>query len=96
MSLNPILHDMNLTPVLLGHGEAHEQCKLLHRDVSTGNILILPTLDPLETGGFMVTWSGILSDWELAKKVDGGDEKARQPHRTVRDRVYLRVCAQCV
>ncbi|KAI1784585.1 hypothetical protein LXA43DRAFT_929927 [Ganoderma leucocontextum] len=67
-----------------GHGEAKELCHILHRDVSTGNILILPTLLARPTGGFIVTWVGVLSDWELAKKVLEEDEqlKARQPHRT--------------
>ncbi|KAI1784581.1 hypothetical protein LXA43DRAFT_901342 [Ganoderma leucocontextum] len=68
-----------------GHGQAYELCGILHRDVSAGNILILPVIGPAaKAGGFLVLWSGVLSDWELAKKLPGKDErpKARQPHRT--------------
>ena len=84
--------------LLTGHGEAYELCGYLHRDVSAGNILILPMIGPTtKSGGFLVLWSGVLSDWELAKKIPEKDEKlkARQPHRTVRVSLYLFYCGLC-
>ncbi|EJF59441.1 hypothetical protein DICSQDRAFT_138570 [Dichomitus squalens LYAD-421 SS1] len=61
------------------HGDAYEKCGILHRDVSAGNILILPTIK----SGWSL-WKGVLSDWELSKRFPRGGEKpkARQPHRT--------------
>ncbi|KAI0759292.1 hypothetical protein BD413DRAFT_488037, partial [Trametes elegans] len=74
---------------VVGHGYAYEDHKLLHRDVSSGNVLILPRLvDAHSTQGGpgmkVVVWNGILADWELAKVVPNGNsnEKARQPERT--------------
>ncbi|KAI0759291.1 hypothetical protein BD413DRAFT_675011 [Trametes elegans] len=75
---------------IVGHGYAYEDHNLLHRDVSSGNVLILPRLeDALESAGLPpgtkeVVWNGILTDWELAKVVpkDESNEKARQPERT--------------
>ncbi|PIL29455.1 hypothetical protein GSI_08397 [Ganoderma sinense ZZ0214-1] len=70
------------------HGDAVEQCNILHRDVSVGNILIFPTvkIKVSKTKGqsISVVWGGLLCDWELAKKCPDGHEKhkARQPHRT--------------
>ncbi|PIL32428.1 hypothetical protein GSI_05130 [Ganoderma sinense ZZ0214-1] len=72
-----------------GHQDAVVKCGILHRDVSSGNILIRPELvctDP-ETGNSenVVLWWGVLSDWELAKAlpIEGKAViKARQPHRT--------------
>ncbi|KAI9507351.1 hypothetical protein F5148DRAFT_981541, partial [Russula earlei] len=51
------------------HAVAYERTKILHRDVSTGNILIC------EDG------SGILIDWDLFKKEDM-DAQPRGPSRT--------------
>ncbi len=70
------------------HRDAATDSSLLHRDVSSGNILILPTVicaDP-ERGQWGVLWVGMLCDWELAKLIPIAPVKslARQPHRTVR------------
>ncbi|TBU58931.1 hypothetical protein BD310DRAFT_926116 [Dichomitus squalens] len=64
---------------IIAHQEAVEDCRILHRDVSAGNILILPTI---KSG--WIYWTGILSDWELSKFLlrDEEELKARQPHRT--------------
>ncbi|KAI0808333.1 hypothetical protein C8Q74DRAFT_1187465, partial [Fomes fomentarius] len=67
------------------HADAYEKCRLLHRDISSGNILILPAL--ARTPGkreLRVVWVGILSDWELSKPVAESldRERARQPERT--------------
>ncbi|TBU38955.1 hypothetical protein BD309DRAFT_873299, partial [Dichomitus squalens] len=56
--------------------------KILHRDISGGNILILPCLHE-EPGGSYIEWSGLLTDWEMSKPLpDGVAGEARQPERT--------------
>ncbi|KAI9057819.1 hypothetical protein FKP32DRAFT_1528741, partial [Trametes sanguinea] len=74
------------------HALAYTKAQLLHRDVSAGNVIILPTLSPSvdKDGNRKVTWSGILTDWELAKTVPAPNpsdstpskETPRQPERT--------------
>ncbi|KAI9057804.1 hypothetical protein FKP32DRAFT_1329420 [Trametes sanguinea] len=74
------------------HALAYTKARLLHRDVSAGNVIILPTLSPSvdKDGNRKVTWSGILTDWELAKTVPAPNpsdstppkETPRQPERT--------------
>ncbi len=53
---------------------------ILHRDVSGGNILILPVCE-----GSEIEWVGILADWEMSKPLDSVvvTLKPRQPERTV-------------
>ncbi|KAF8549298.1 hypothetical protein OG21DRAFT_1500509 [Imleria badia] len=53
---------------LQAHSHAFHVAKILHRDISAGNII-------LTDGG-----KGLLIDWELAKKVDEGG--SRRPDRT--------------
>ncbi|KAI9461540.1 hypothetical protein F5148DRAFT_1286629 [Russula earlei] len=43
---------------MIAHMDAYDKAKILHQDVSTGNILIAPDQ------------SGLLIDWDLSKKVD--------------------------
>ncbi|KAL7277947.1 hypothetical protein ACG7TL_007895 [Trametes sanguinea] len=74
------------------HSLAYTQHQLLHRDVSAGNVIILPSLSSLKDAKEkkVVTWKGVLTDWELAKKVpvrnasdsDKPQEVATQPERT--------------
>ncbi|OSD02238.1 hypothetical protein PYCCODRAFT_1425371 [Trametes coccinea BRFM310] len=72
------------------HAAAYETLRLLHRDISAGNVIILPALstEVNEDGQRTVTWTGILTDWELAKFVPEPDasgkwtETPRQPERT--------------
>ncbi|KAJ8519090.1 hypothetical protein ONZ45_g3926 [Pleurotus djamor] len=54
----------------VGHQQAYKKCKILHRDVSAGNILIL------DNG------HGLLSDWDLAKEIARLGEAARTHERT--------------
>ncbi|KAF8512355.1 hypothetical protein BU17DRAFT_96331 [Hysterangium stoloniferum] len=42
---------------IIAHGDTYDKAKILHRDISSGNILIT------ETGG------GLLIDWDLCKKL---------------------------
>jgi RIO-like serine/threonine protein kinase len=55
---------------LAGHSEATTKAKILHRDISVGNILITPD------------GNGILIDWELSKDLTAKTE-ARLNERTV-------------
>ena len=74
--------------ILVGHADAVNKCGLLHRDISSGNILILPTFETTEEGTELrVAWRGILCDWELSKSIaqSENDEMARQPEQTVRN-----------
>ncbi|KAI0357238.1 hypothetical protein OH77DRAFT_146381 [Trametes cingulata] len=68
------------------HHWAYTRHNLLHRDISAGNVLILPTLGVNPSGKEVVEWRGLLTDWELAKPVsrEGEDdsEAARPPERT--------------
>ncbi|KAL4257725.1 hypothetical protein AB1N83_010936 [Pleurotus pulmonarius] len=52
-----------------GHKQAYEECKLLHRDVSGGNILLVKD-------------GGILNDWDMAVRVDEVERDPRAHERT--------------
>ena len=86
-----ISYDMNANIhswfAFLGHADAVNKCGLLHRDISSGNILILPMFE--EKPGdfeFRVIWKGLLCDWELSKPIaTRKTEEGRQPERMVRD-----------
>ena len=71
----------------LGHADAVNKCGLLHRDISSGNILILPMFE--EKPGDLelcVIWKGLLCDWELSEPIaTRKTEEGRQPERMVRD-----------
>ena len=54
---------------MIAHSHAYENAKVLHWDISVGNIILM------DEGG------GLLIDWELVKLVD--DDKSRRPDRTV-------------
>ncbi|RPD63392.1 hypothetical protein L227DRAFT_521527 [Lentinus tigrinus ALCF2SS1-6] len=64
---------------LVAHSQAYDRCGYIHRDVSAGNILILPTIRR-QGDKRVVYWQGILADWELAKHKD--INYAREPDRT--------------
>ncbi|CDO75948.1 hypothetical protein BN946_scf184810.g2 [Trametes cinnabarina] len=72
------------------HSLAYSEHQLLHRDVRAGNVIIRPKLssDVDEDGMRVVTWDGVLTDWELAKVVPTSDKSEnprqtpRQPERT--------------
>ncbi|KAI0649747.1 hypothetical protein C8Q79DRAFT_1033308 [Trametes meyenii] len=59
---------------LFAHAHAWESAKLLHRDISSGNILICYSSGDVR---------GILADWDLAKGAELlADQKATQPSRS--------------
>ncbi|KAJ2988213.1 hypothetical protein NUW54_g9184 [Trametes sanguinea] len=78
-------HDliMLLLDCIEAHGQAYARKRLLHRDVSAGNVLILPKEEVVD-GVIKLKRVGILADWELAKReVDPRtDDAPRQPDRT--------------
>ena len=71
------------------HQDAYEKAKILHRDVSAGNILIIYTRSPNSSSKSpALVARGILNDWELSKPIYGLDLDKdilgpRQPNRTV-------------
>ncbi|KAI0357286.1 hypothetical protein OH77DRAFT_1451608 [Trametes cingulata] len=67
------------------HWDATTKARILHRDVSGGNLLILPKImhEP-STDQTEVKWTGLLADWELSKPIHDKEElqRPRQPPRT--------------
>ncbi|OSD02208.1 hypothetical protein PYCCODRAFT_410417, partial [Trametes coccinea BRFM310] len=80
----------NTMDCILTHALAYTRLRLLHRDVSAGNVIIRPSLSSTVDahGNRTVVWTGVLTDWELAKEVPASDatekpkQVARQPERT--------------
>jgi serine/threonine protein kinase len=73
---------MNNTDCLsLAHKDAL-RANVLHRDLSPGNIIIVP-----DGKGF----KGLLIDWDLSKTVLALPETPRRARRTVRDKTVSRV-----
>ncbi len=68
--------------------DAFTLCKILHRDVSGGNILIVydekAPNDTHDGGG-----RGLLNDWDMAIHMDDLDKPARQAERTVSTHIFL-------
>ncbi|KAI0631751.1 hypothetical protein C8Q77DRAFT_158005 [Trametes polyzona] len=69
---------------IIAHKDAVDKAKIMHRDISGGNILIYPRVTSLEgSEKKSVAWGGLLADWELSKPIGGvHDDCARQPERT--------------
>lgn len=67
--------------------------RILHRDISTGNLLIIPRviIDQVNKTRTVV-WKGILTDWELGKQLPADEddvEVMRQPSRTVSAYIFF-------
>ncbi|TFK82476.1 hypothetical protein K466DRAFT_500245, partial [Polyporus arcularius HHB13444] len=68
---------------VLAHFRATTDAKLLHCDISTGNLLIYPKImrvretDGTRKGRLRMKYTGLLADWEMAKPID-----QRQPKHT--------------
>ncbi|KAL7277948.1 hypothetical protein ACG7TL_007896 [Trametes sanguinea] len=82
-----------LSNCITTHSLAYSKQRLLHRDISAGNMIIRPTLSSVNVNGTRtVVWHGILTDWELAKKlplpppgsssIEKPKKVPRQPERT--------------
>ena len=72
---------MNLTTPPIAHQEAWTRAKVLHRDVSPGNILIDIQSDVVEDP------RAFLNDWDLCKFRDDLTKGPTQHGRSVRDLV---------
>lgn len=71
-------HSLSNNPA---HRDAYVDAKIIHRDISAGNIILVQD----EEGN----WTGMLNDWELSKRVEGTRyPNGRQPDRTVRHPLY--------
>ncbi|EJF58674.1 hypothetical protein DICSQDRAFT_172686 [Dichomitus squalens LYAD-421 SS1] len=87
MPLSKFKRDRQLVGIIYDCLRAHEsavkRAKLLHRDISAGNILIYPTVVK-SPGKYWLKWSGLLADWELSRAVHEPDtpRRPRQPERT--------------
>ncbi|KAM5541548.1 hypothetical protein V8D89_004738 [Ganoderma adspersum] len=90
MPLRDFQYGRQLLLVVLDCLQAHHQAAtkpdtpLLHRDISGGNIFIYPRVRRNKNGkNPQMIWSGILSDWELAKPINTVEaaSKATQEER---------------
>ncbi|CDO75325.1 hypothetical protein BN946_scf184848.g2 [Trametes cinnabarina] len=94
MKLVEFNHGLQLVQVIfdciLAHQAAVTNANIMHRDISGGNILILPKAtvvanqsDPSKNT-IEMSWTGLLVDWELSKPLIGraGLPRPRQPERT--------------
>ncbi|KAI0764239.1 hypothetical protein BD413DRAFT_615948 [Trametes elegans] len=50
------------------HRDAYNHFHLMHRDISWGNVLIIPVVMDID-GRKIVVWKGALTDWELSKRI---------------------------
>ncbi|KAI0750176.1 hypothetical protein C8Q80DRAFT_1253690 [Daedaleopsis nitida] len=86
LPLKEFSHGRQLVSIIKDCVHAHwkaSEVNILHRDVSGGNILILPTCIKKGSGG-VIMWMGMLADWEMSKPllIIDGPRKPRQPERT--------------
>jgi RIO-like serine/threonine protein kinase len=66
--------------MLIAHTAAYNRTRILHRDISAGNILITKE------------GTGILIDWDLSKKVKVRDDADAQPRRYSRTVSLSEIC----
>ncbi|RDX50614.1 hypothetical protein OH76DRAFT_431003 [Lentinus brumalis] len=52
---------------IVAHETAYENCNLIHRDVSFGNLLAIPRVRGSGEKKYVVCWQGLLLDWALAR-----------------------------
>lgn len=55
---------------MTAHWKAYTDTNILHRDISGGNILIVPAFVKSRTqdrSGWAIEWKGLLADWEMSK-----------------------------
>ncbi|KAI0808291.1 hypothetical protein C8Q74DRAFT_1443901 [Fomes fomentarius] len=61
---------------VLAHWKAYTDTKILHRDISGGNIPIVSAFVESKTRdryGWAIEWTGLLADWEMSKPLSSGD-----------------------
>ena len=68
--------------MIAAHEEAYTKANIMHRDISVGNILLIPCGEhPVDK---QPLYKGMLTDWELSKRLEQSEQDPRQPDRTVR------------
>ncbi|KAI0324568.1 hypothetical protein GY45DRAFT_1375459 [Cubamyces sp. BRFM 1775] len=87
--LSEFLSGRHLVSIIIhciqAHKDAVTKANVVHRDVSSGNILILPkVVYNKNTGKPLVAWKGLLADWELSKPLHEAEPLLRpnRPPRT--------------
>ncbi|PIL32448.1 hypothetical protein GSI_05150 [Ganoderma sinense ZZ0214-1] len=71
--LSAVGNERKLLSIVLDCVKAHQQAYklgILHRDISAGNILVYPRVENLQDGRRVLRWVGLLTDWELSKRID--------------------------
>ncbi|PIL27023.1 hypothetical protein GSI_10162 [Ganoderma sinense ZZ0214-1] len=90
LHLKNFQYGQQLVSIVLDCMRAHYEAavkpeiRILHRDISGGNILICPKILRQRDGKKRsIMWTGILSDWELSKPVDTHEaaSRATRAHR---------------
>ncbi|KAI0653517.1 hypothetical protein C8Q70DRAFT_1059229 [Cubamyces menziesii] len=69
-----------LTDCIEAHEEAYTKANIIHRDISVGNILLVPWGIHPEDG--RTIYRGLLTDWELSKRIGYNESEARDSNRT--------------
>ena len=59
------------------HYGAWDILGILHRDISSGNILIYPIIDTVGNTRHII-WQGVLADWEMAKNMREEERKRQE------------------
>ncbi|CDO78194.1 hypothetical protein BN946_scf184974.g2 [Trametes cinnabarina] len=67
-----------IADAITAHEDAYNKAEVMHRDVSIGNILIIP---PNAKQG-KKEYQGLLTDWELSKRRSDENAEPRHPDRT--------------
>ncbi|OBZ74250.1 hypothetical protein A0H81_06298 [Grifola frondosa] len=86
--LNEFKTSRNLVKLIYDCMTAHEDAvmlaRVMHRDVSAGNMLMYPVEVEIERDITQYVWTGLLNDWELSKPIakPGTAELARRDGRT--------------
>ncbi|OBZ73892.1 hypothetical protein A0H81_06308 [Grifola frondosa] len=73
-----------ISDCLIAHEDAVKLARVLHRDVSAGNMLMYPFKVTPRNGATKHVWTGLLNDWELSKPIarPGTVDVARREGRT--------------
>ncbi|KAL6301564.1 hypothetical protein BKA93DRAFT_828209 [Sparassis latifolia] len=78
-------HGQELTRLVWdSHRDVMKLAGIIHRDISSGNLLINEYEIEASNGGKRIARDGILADWELSKALPDGSEESdgpRQPYR---------------
>ncbi|KAI0653515.1 hypothetical protein C8Q70DRAFT_1163787 [Cubamyces menziesii] len=69
-----------LIDCLEAHEEAYTKANIIHRDISVGNILLIPWGEHPKDK--QPIYKGLLTDWELSKRTEYNELEARHPDRT--------------